>query len=402
MTDHVIPIRREEVDTETKLLQAFERVRSEITKIETIEEAVHLRSQAEALKIYAIQVKCSKQVLDQISETKVRAERRLGQLLSDRPETRGGDRRSDEFQKSVDGTFENAESPTLAALGVSKNLSSRSQLIAGIPENKFEDRIIYTTKQLNRGRDLSAEMFGYAKHLRREQERQARREEAASRAGEIMPDERIRIFHGDFREALSCVPDKTVDLIVTDPSYIRKDGTYLDLWYGLSEVAARLLRPETGLLLCYSGKFCLPEAINALSEHLQYVWTAAIVYESFPDTIHRLRIKTLFKPLLIYTSKDAEYQPQQTQYWFKDIIQGDGYRGLKDHHPWEQGILEAMYVIENLSYQNDLIVDPFVGSGTTGIAAKKLNRRFVGCDEDEASVNITLARLSQEPETVRT
>ena len=38
-----------------------------------------------------------------------------------------------------------------------------------------------------------------------------------------------------------------------------------------------------------------------------------------------------------------------TQFWFKDIIQGDGYRGLKDHHPWEQGVSEAMYVIENLS-----------------------------------------------------
>ncbi len=235
--------------------------------------------------------------------------------------------------------------------------------------------------------------------LKREQEREERREEASARAAEAEPDEKIKILHGDFREVLADVPAKTVDLIVTDPSYIRKDGTYLDLWYALSEVAARLLKPQTGLLLCYSGKFCLPEAINALSEHLRYVWTAAVLYESFPDTIHRLRFKTYFKPLLIYCSKDAEYQPHQTQYWFKDIIQGDGYRGLKDHHPWEQGVSEAMYVIENLSYENDVVVDPFLGSGTTAVAAKRLNRRFVGCDEDEASVNMTLSRLAQDPES---
>jgi hypothetical protein len=319
----------------------------------------------------------------------------LGELLAARPETRGGDHKSIEFTKSKDDGESFDPAPTLDNLGVPKHVSRRSQIMASIPEDMFEARIEYT-KKLNRGRDLSAEMWSYAKYLKREQDRQDRREEAASRAAEAEPDEKIKILHGDFREVLSCVPDRTVDLIVTDPSYIRKDGQFLDLWYGLSEVAARLLKPETGLLLCYSGKFCLPEAINALSEHLRYVWTAAVLYESFPDTIHRLRFKTYFKPLLIYCSKDAEYQPHQTQFWFKDIIQGDGYRGLKEHHPWEQGVSEAMYLIESLSYENDLLVDPFLGSGTTAVAAKRLNRRFVGCDESIDAVNTALARLAQE------
>ena len=38
----------------------------------------------------------------------------------------------------------------------------------------------------------------------------------------------------------------------------------------------------------------------------------------------------------------------------------------------------------------------FLGSDTTAIAAKRLNRRFVGCDEDEHAINTTLARLAQE------
>ena len=55
-----------------------------------------------------------------------------------------------------------------------------------------------------------------------------------------------------------------------------------------------------------------------------------------------------------------------------------------------------MYVIENLSYENDLVVDPFLGSGISAVAAKRLNRRFVGCDVDRNAVNTTLARLAQE------
>ena len=80
----------------------------------------------------------------------------------------------------------------------------------------------------------------------------------------------------------------------------------------------------------------------------------------------------------------------------RDVIDGDGL--TKTHHEWEQGLREAEYLIENLTYENDLVVDPFLGSGTTAVAAKRLNRRFAGCDEDEASVNTTLARLAQEPE----
>jgi hypothetical protein len=397
-TDKVITLHQGEIDTESKVLAAFERVRAELAVIESIEDAFKVREKAELLRILATKIQASKATLDEIAALKVRSERRLGELLATRPETRGGDHKSIEFTKSKDDGESFDPAPTLDNLGVPKHVSRRSQIMASIPEDMFEARIEYT-KKLNRGRDLSAEMWSYAKYLKREQERQERRDEASARAAEAEPDEKIKIFHGDFREVLSCVSDKTVDLIVTDPSYIRKDGQFLDLWYGLSQVAARLLKPETGLLLCYSGKFCLPEAINALSQHLRYVWTAAVLYESFPDTIHRLRFKTYFKPLLIYCSKDGDYQPHQTQYWFKDIITGDGYRGLKEHHPWEQGVSEAMYVIENLSYENQLICDPFLGSGTTAVAARRLNRRFVGCDEDEASVNMTLARLAQEPES---
>lgn len=392
LSPKVVPLHP--IDSEQRLIQAFERVRLEIAQIETIEDAVHLRSQAEALRVYALQVKCSREVLDKIAETKVRAERRLGELLVVRPETRGGDRKSDEFkdQRSSAPTFD-SPAPTLEKLGVSKYLSSRSQLIANIPDELFEDRI-HCTRRSNGGKDLSAEMFSYAKYLKREHEREERRQDAAARAANISRDEKIRVIHGDFREVLADhVPANTASLILTDPPYLRKDGTYLDLWTSLSGQAESILSPGR-LLVCYTGTYCLDRSMEALGSHLQYVWASAVVYPSFADTIHALRIKNYFKLALLFSK--GSYEPLLNRFWFKDLVDGDGYRGLKTSHPWQQGVREAEVFIDSLTEEGDLVVDPCLGSGTVAVAAKKLNRRFVGCDVDEHCVNETLRRLSEE------
>jgi len=46
--------------------------------------------------------------------------------------------------------------------------------------------------------------------------------------------------------------------------------------------------------------------------------------------------------------------------------------------------------------ENDIVFDPFVGTGTTVIAAKRLGRRFIGIDIDETYVNITKSKLYKE------
>jgi len=385
VSNKVIPLPR--IDTEAKLILAFERVRSEIAKIETLEEAARLRSQAEALRVYAVQVKCSKQVLDQIAQTKVRAERRLGQLLLSRPETRGGDRKSEHHQnqKSTDSTFDST-APTLENIGVSKFLSSRSQLIATLPEAEFEKRLKEITV---RGREItSRELVSFAKYLQRESNREARRKAAAEEAAHTEPDDLIVVRHGDFREVLSDIPDGSVQLILTDPLYLREN---LRVWEDLAAFAERVLKLGH-LLAAYCGNYYLFECMKALSTRLNYVWTCPVVYRSFPDTLFKHRIKTYWKPVLLFSK--GEYVPELKTPWIHDLINGDGV--TKDNHRWEQGIGEASHLIEGLSYAGDLVVDPFFGSGTTAVAAKRLGRRFIGCDIDQHCVYETQRRLAQE------
>lgn len=69
----------------------------------------------------------------------------------------------------------------------------------------------------------------------------------------------------------------------------------------------------------------------------------------------------------------------------------------KEKHPWAQSPVEAEFVIENLTLdENALVVDPFLGSGAFGIAAAKLGRQFVGIEIDrdtfeKAEINMAQA-----------
>ena len=55
---------------------------------------------------------------------------------------------------------------------------------------------------------------------------------------------------------------------------------------------------------------------------------------------------------------------------------------LKIEHEWQQSPVEANYIIKNLTLVNQTVLDPMMGSGTTGIAALKLNRKFIGIEKD--------------------
>ena len=54
------------------------------------------------------------------------------------------------------------------------------------------------------------------------------------------------------------------------------------------------------------------------------------------------------------------------------------------------------YFINLLSNENDTILDPFMGSGTTGVACKKLKRNFIGYDLNKEYCEIALKRLNNE------
>ena len=64
-------------------------------------------------------------------------------------------------------------------------------------------------------------------------------------------------------------------------------------------------------------------------------------------------------------------------------------------HPTQKPIELLRRIIASSSDQNDLILDPFNGSGTTGIVAHELGRRYIGMDTDEQFLDITVKRYNE-------
>ena len=54
------------------------------------------------------------------------------------------------------------------------------------------------------------------------------------------------------------------------------------------------------------------------------------------------------------------------------------------------------YLIEVSSNENDIVLDPFMGSGSTGIACKRLNRNFIGIELDKNYFDISKERIENE------
>jgi DNA modification methylase len=69
--------------------------------------------------------------------------------------------------------------------------------------------------------------------------------------------------------------------------------------------------------------------------------------------------------------------------------------GLQRLPPDQKPVLLLEDLIKTFSNENDLVVDLTMGSGSTGVAALRTGRRFVGIEKDENYFNIAVRRLSE-------
>jgi len=64
-------------------------------------------------------------------------------------------------------------------------------------------------------------------------------------------------------------------------------------------------------------------------------------------------------------------------------------------HPTQKPIELLKRVILSSSNKGDLVLDPFNGSGTTGLVAKKYGRKYIGIDTEKEYLDLTLRRLDE-------
>jgi site-specific DNA-methyltransferase (adenine-specific) len=197
-------------------------------------------------------------------------------------------------------------------------------------------------------------------------------------AARVKPDIVVRL--GAFPDILADVAPETASLVVADPPW-----NDLAAWTALGMFCARVLKPH-GILVAYIGNRWCFEAIDLLSANLTRVRLAFLpaLHESPWDpkvNCHE------FGSFMVIMAKGSFDPPGP----WSNMVEGkvEGHRW----HPFQRPLENVKHYVEAFSKPGELVIDPFLGSGTTAVACAELGRQFLGCDIAPEYVQAAIKRL---------
>ena len=222
----------------------------------------------------------------------------------------------------------------------------------------------------------------------------------------------MKLYHEDCIKVLKSMPDESVDLVVTDPPYKTitggdSNGKNSVRPKGMLSGNRKLFAHQFGI----SPKDWMPEIYRVLKNDSHcYIFTNAlnikemlIESENAGFKLHNVLVweKNNCTPSQYYM-KNCEYVlflrkgkakyihnigDSKTVHQFNNII------GNK-LHPTEKPIDLLKFYVKNSSDVGDIVLDPFMGVGSTGVACKELGRDFIGCEIDDGYFEIAERRLA--------
>ena len=203
------------------------------------------------------------------------------------------------------------------------------------------------------------------------------------------------VHHGRFQDVP--LEGGSVDAIVTDPPY---GGDQEGLYGEFSAWAAKVLKPG-GSAFVMIGFVALDRTLAALCRALTYKWT--LVYAMPKDAeggfAGAVPLFVRAKPVLWLTNGSKPTLPYHNTSIFYDENLYKTTKESREKHldAWQQGRDFFDWLIERFTLNTDVVADPFLGSGTTGVSAKGRGRHFIGIECDRATYEIATARIHGSP-----
>jgi modification methylase len=242
------------------------------------------------------------------------------------------------------------------------------------------------------------------------------------------PKERINTIMQKSSEEMTDIPDNSLHLMITSPPYnVTKD---YDDDLSLEEYLTLLRNVfvETYRVLVPGGRACinianvgrkpyipLSDNISHIMMEIGYLMRGEVIWNkgasagvsmawgSWQSASNPV-LRDVHEYILIFSKgdykrqkaeKEDTIQKEQFMEWTKSVwnMNPESAKRVKHPAPFPEEL--PFRLIQLYSFKNDIILDPFMGSGTTAIAALKSNRNYVGYDISKEYVQITRERIAE-------
>ena len=233
----------------------------------------------------------------------------------------------------------------------------------------------------------------------------------------------INLYKGDCLEVMQDIESGSIDAIITDPPY----GTTACKWDSVIpfepmwEQLNRIIKPNGAIVLFGSEPFSSALRMSNIKNYkYDWIWNKKLAGNAINAKRHPLKIHEIIS---VFNSKI--YIPQKTKgkmrkkmgftnqpkhigkvdeaketmndLYYPKSIQDFTMANLRRNrlHPTQKPIPLMEYLIKTYTNERETVLDFTMGSGTTGVACKHLNRSFIGIEQDEKYFNIAKQRIEQ-------
>lgn len=232
---------------------------------------------------------------------------------------------------------------------------------------------------------------------------------------------KIKLFNNDYTKIMKDLKDNSIDLIITDPPYLHVKGGMKSkkyntgTWKKDSEMVTKMSdfdREKIFEFLDYSLRKLKKANMYVFCSKLQLIY-----YFEYLSEHKKLKYDLLVWDKMKYSMKSTKFYTSDIEYIVRiyeagvslnKVLVKDGSKSDIQHYMKRQAYVQPKGVhntmkpielIENFvrvaSEEGDIVLDTFMGSGTTGVACMNTNRNFVGIELEESYFDMAKQRIEE-------
>ena len=377
-----------EQEKESYRITLRENMQKELMQIKDVDFAKNYLNKINAVITYIKKENVDPKLEIIIVEQKIRTERLLGKFLKSIDLNKGGNPNISTDSIGL----------KISDIGISKDQSSWFQKIASLPEETFEKEIETAKEESTEKNKLTqSRILKVAKLILREKKNNEFNKKI------IIKNHTPKIYLGDSNEVLNEVEDKSIDLLLSDPPYgmdfksgwnkkekIKNDGlnetiTLLD---NVLEKTKNKLKDDAHFYLFGNIKY-LEYIKPIISKHLNIkdilIWDRCVIgmgdlnsYGNSYDIIY-------FGYNKVWKNLNGIRE--------RNVLKYERVVPNEMQHPTEKPRELLEYLIKKSTSENEIVLDPFAGGGSTLLASSNTNRKSIGIELEKKYYDLIRQRI---------